>query len=122
VETPVFELPERGYGLTGGVVTRALVVEEILVTEENYIDDLRVCIDVRAAQKSAPYSCQYVIIASFRKTKARFSRPMPQHYLFPLRNSAHLMKPADVTHVFSNMEFLCVVLHSFFLFYFLFIY
>jgi hypothetical protein len=29
-----------------------------------------------------------------------------QYYLFPLRNSAHLMKPADVTHVFSNMEFL----------------
>jgi hypothetical protein len=26
---------------------RALVVEEILMTEENYIDDLRLCIDVR---------------------------------------------------------------------------
>lgn len=62
---------------------RALVVEEILMTEENYIDDLRLCID---------------------------------YYLFPLRNSAHLMKPADVTHVFSNMEFLyfihCEIYHK----------
>jgi hypothetical protein len=28
---------------------RALVVEEILMTEENYIDDLRLCIDVRTS-------------------------------------------------------------------------
>jgi len=82
ISTPSPPIDNSGSGIrTNGVGTpqdngsdrRVPVVEEILVTEENYIEDLDRCINA---------------------------------YLIPLRNSAHLMKPTDVSRVFSNMEFL----------------